>query len=175
MICHVTCVLCPPTCTLNLIPGRLRNFSEWSRCIWWFPGMHGTYNILVLPSQSRLSTIFSKLGQVGNITVNVCMTISIDHNNNTGTLLEVHSALTIHHLPATSHDTIMHHRITLPLTGGIIPLIYCFSAYSSRLHIPVKTVFFFFFFFFFQSSGGWVKIKLKLPHFHVSDTCRVSI
>ena len=27
----------------------------------------------------------------------------------------------------------------------------------------------------FKSSGGWVKIKLKLPHFHVSDTCRVSI
>ena len=25
------------------------------------------------------------------------------------------------------------------------------------------------------SSGGWVKIKLKLPHFHVADTCRVSI
>ena len=21
------------------------------------------------------------------------------------------------------------------------------------------------------SSGGWVKIKLELPHFHVSDTC----
>ena len=32
-----------------------------------------------------------------------------------------------------------------------------------------------FFFSFFPSSGGWVKIKLKLPHFHVSDTCRVSI
>ena len=32
-------------------------------------------------------------------------------------------------------------------------------------------------FFFFKSSGGWVKIKLKLPHFHVSDTYkyRVSI
>ena len=28
---------------------------------------------------------------------------------------------------------------------------------------------------YFLSSGGWVKIKLKLPHFHVSDTCRVSI
>ena len=28
-----------------------------------------------------------------------------------------------------------------------------------------------FFFFFFKSSGGWVKIKLKLPHFHASDTC----
>ena len=28
-----------------------------------------------------------------------------------------------------------------------------------------------FFFLFFLSSGGWVKIKLKLPHFHVSDTC----
>ena len=27
-----------------------------------------------------------------------------------------------------------------------------------------------FFFFFFKSSGGWAKIKLKLPHFHVSDT-----
>ena len=26
-------------------------------------------------------------------------------------------------------------------------------------------------FFFFKSSGGWVKIKLKLPQFHVSDTC----
>ena len=23
---------------------------------------------------------------------------------------------------------------------------------------------------FFLSSGGWIKIKLKLPHFHVSDT-----
>ena len=31
------------------------------------------------------------------------------------------------------------------------------------------------FFFFFQSSGKWVQIKLKLLHFHVSDTCRVSI
>ena len=33
----------------------------------------------------------------------------------------------------------------------------------------------FFLSFFFLSSGGWVKIKIKLPHFHVSDTCRVSI
>ena len=32
-----------------------------------------------------------------------------------------------------------------------------------------------FYFLFFLSSGGWVKISLKLPHFHVSDTCRVSI
>ena len=32
-----------------------------------------------------------------------------------------------------------------------------------------------FFFLFFLVSGGWVKIKLKLPHFHVSDTRRVSI
>ena len=31
----------------------------------------------------------------------------------------------------------------------------------------------FFLFFCFLSSGGWVIIKLKLPHFHVSDTCRV--
>ena len=29
--------------------------------------------------------------------------------------------------------------------------------------------------FFVKSSGGWVKIKLKLPHFHESDTCPVSI
>ena len=28
-----------------------------------------------------------------------------------------------------------------------------------------------FLFVFFISSGGWVKIKLKLPHLHVSDTC----
>ena len=27
----------------------------------------------------------------------------------------------------------------------------------------------------FLYLGGWVKIKLKLPHYHVSDTCRVSI
>ena len=26
-----------------------------------------------------------------------------------------------------------------------------------------------------KSSGGWEKIKLKLPHSHASDTCRVSI
>ena len=31
-----------------------------------------------------------------------------------------------------------------------------------------------FFFSFFSCSGGWVKVKLKLPHFHVSDTCRVN-
>ena len=30
-------------------------------------------------------------------------------------------------------------------------------------------------FFFFFSSGGWLKIKLKLPHFHVSVTCRAPI
>ena len=28
------------------------------------------------------------------------------------------------------------------------------------------------FFCFLFSSGGWVKIWVKLPHFHVSDTCR---
>ena len=27
------------------------------------------------------------------------------------------------------------------------------------------------FLFSFLSSSAWVKIKLKLPHFHVSDTC----
>ena len=27
----------------------------------------------------------------------------------------------------------------------------------------------------FLSSGGWVNIKVKLPHFHVSDACRVPI
>ena len=32
-----------------------------------------------------------------------------------------------------------------------------------------------FFFFLFLSSGGWVKVKLKRPHFRVSDTRRVSI
>ena len=26
--------------------------------------------------------------------------------------------------------------------------------------------------FFFKTSGGWVNLKLKLPHFRVSDTCR---
>ena len=31
------------------------------------------------------------------------------------------------------------------------------------------------FFFVFLSFGAWVKIELELPHFHVSDTCRVSI
>ena len=33
---------------------------------------------------------------------------------------------------------------------------------------------FFFFIIIILSSGGWIRIKLKLPHFHVSDTCRVS-
>ena len=28
---------------------------------------------------------------------------------------------------------------------------------------------------FIKSSGGWVKIELTLPQFHVYDTCRVSI
>ena len=33
----------------------------------------------------------------------------------------------------------------------------------------------YFFLIFILSSGGWVKVKRKLPHFHVSDTSRVSI
>ena len=32
-----------------------------------------------------------------------------------------------------------------------------------------------FFSFFPVSSGGWVKLQLNPPHFHVSDTCRASI
>ena len=28
-------------------------------------------------------------------------------------------------------------------------------------------------FFFSKSSAGWVKIKFNIPHFHVSDACRV--
>ena len=39
---------------------------------------------------------------------------------------------------------------------------YCSSA-------AVVVVPFLFFLFFFKSSGGWVKIKLKLPHYHVPD------
>ena len=31
-------------------------------------------------------------------------------------------------------------------------------------------LFFILFYFLYISSGGWVKVKLKLPHFHVSDT-----
>ena len=38
-----------------------------------------------------------------------------------------------------------------------------------RYHVPV--VHYFFFFFFYQADG----YKKKLPHFHVSDTCRASI
>ena len=36
--------------------------------------------------------------------------------------------------------------------------------------MPPDSLFFFFLLIFFKSSGGWVKIKLQLPHFHVSDT-----
>ena len=43
---------------------------------------------------------------------------------------------------------------------------------TTRYHVKKKLKmlrFFFFFFFFFKSSGGWVKIKLKLPHYYVGD------
>ena len=42
--------------------------------------------------------------------------------------------------------------------------------YTSPIQIAYVQVFCFVF---FKSSGGWVNIKLKLPHFHVSDTCRM--
>ena len=45
----------------------------------------------------------------------------------------------------------------------------------TTMAVGSSNFFFLFFFFFFLVSGGWVKIKLKLPHFHVSDTRRVSI
>ena len=57
-------------------------------------------------------------------------------------------------------------------TPGIVPLAY--KTYTSSGFGYISRVFLFLFFV-FKSSGGWVKIKLKLPHFHVSDTCRVSI
>ena len=52
-----------------------------------------------------------------------------------------------------------------------LPETYCLILAPSWL----SSIRFFYFFIFFKSSGGWVKIKLKVPHFHVSDTCRVSI
>ena len=44
---------------------------------------------------------------------------------------------------------------------------------TKKIDMMVTTVAFFSFFFSFLS--GWVKVKLKLPHLHVSDRCRVSI
>ena len=44
-----------------------------------------------------------------------------------------------------------------------------------RIYIPRSKRYFFYIFHFFLSSGGWLKIKLKLPHFNLSDTRRVSI
>ena len=49
-----------------------------------------------------------------------------------------------------------------------------FRRHVARYRHPLVFVSFCFFCF-SESSGGWVKIKLKLPHFHVSDACRVSI
>ena len=39
-------------------------------------------------------------------------------------------------------------------------------------HRRAKMILLYYYYFYF--SGGWVKIKLKPPHLHVSDTCRVS-
>ena len=52
------------------------------------------------------------------------------------------------------------------IVGAVVPI-----PQSTTLH----NVLFFCLFFIFTSSGGWVKMKRKLPHFHVSDTYRVSI
>ena len=41
--------------------------------------------------------------------------------------------------------------------------------------IEPRMDFYFIYFVIYLFSGGWVKIKLKLPHFHLSDTCCVSI
>ena len=41
--------------------------------------------------------------------------------------------------------------------------------YCTRYNVMLMVLFCFVLF--FKSSGGWVKIKLKFPHFHVSDTC----
>ena len=45
------------------------------------------------------------------------------------------------------------------------------NEYGSSFDAFLSFFFLSFFFSFFQSFGGWVKRKLKLPHFHVSDTC----
>ena len=42
------------------------------------------------------------------------------------------------------------------------------TAFWTHLTLSVFVVF-------FKSADGWVKTKFKLPHFHVSNTCPVSI
>ena len=61
------------------------------------------------------------------------------------------------------------------MTPGPGPLRHAAGAYGHMERHAAGDFFSFFLFFFFKPSGGWVKIKLKLPHFHVSDTSRVSI
>ena len=51
----------------------------------------------------------------------------------------------------------------------------CFVTFIMLFNFCFVCCFPFFFFSPFQSSGGLVKIKLKLPHFHESDTCRLSV
>ena len=54
------------------------------------------------------------------------------------------------------------------------------SSLPQRAYLEMRVLFhlgchnlqsFCFILFYFLSSGGWVKIELKLPPFHVSDTC----
>ena len=44
------------------------------------------------------------------------------------------------------------------------------TTYDTYVRTWYMITFSFFLFFFLLSSGGWVKIKLKLPHFHVWDS-----
>ena len=44
-------------------------------------------------------------------------------------------------------------------------------ALQNKVEYSMQYGYVFFFFFF----SGWLKVQLKLPHFRVSDTCRVSI
>ena len=46
-----------------------------------------------------------------------------------------------------------------------------FGVRASSFLLCLLVDFIFCYGFFFKSSGGWVKIKRKPPHFHVSDTC----
>ena len=119
----------------------------------------GTYVPGLHPPPKKTEGLLMKLLQKNKVKNNL---------NTELTEMGVFSAVAGNQLPNQLQKGVLpalFHQVPLAITPTFSPWTHTSDdsyIYQLSLVLATSTV---------ASSGGWVKIKLKLPHFHVSDTC----
>ena len=98
----------------------------------------------------------------GQDTIRTCRQPPVTHANHEDTLTNVRAMRSAINDGPSSMVDVREWNPTSPGSRGSSTR----ATLTPTFHIEIS----YFLFFLFLSSGGWVKIKLKLPHFHLSDT-----